>query len=151
MYKVSVADILKEIGKKKIIEENIPLRDEDDLYKLNCLAHVQLIAENVGELVLVTGQAQAEIELKCVRCNTPINTALKINAIEQEYNYEDKLLHFNKEDKNVGMDELRFIIDEKGEIDIEDLLKQEIILALPLKPICNNCHNAVSYSTGENK
>lgn len=148
MFKVSIAEILREVGKKKVILENVPLKEDEDLYKISCLARVELIAENVGEMILVSGKIQAEIEINCSRCNTPLHTNMEIKDVEQEYNYEEKLLKFNEEDKKVGLDELRFIIDEKGAIDIEDLIRQEIILALPIKPICNNCHNEVSYSTG---
>jgi uncharacterized protein len=151
MYKVNISDILKEVGKKMTIDELVPLQEEDDLFKINCTAHAELTVENVGELILVQGIVTAEAEVYCIRCNSPLVEKLEIKDIEQEYYLEDKLLHFNEDDKKVGLDEFKFVIDERGNIDIEDLLKQEVILALPIKPICNNCHNAVSYSTGENK
>lgn len=151
MYKVNISDILREVGKKKVIDEMVPLQEEDDLFKINCTAHAELTAENVGELILVNGKCTATVELNCVRCNGPVQQKIEVADIEQEYYLEDKMLHFNEEDKKIGLDEFRFVIDERGNIDIEDLLKQEVILALPIKPICNNCHNEVSYSTGENK
>jgi len=150
MYKVNIAEILLEVGKRQEIIKQVPIQDEDDFYKIDCLAEVELTAENVGQSVLVSGKLKADATMNCVRCNEPVRQTIELDNLEQEYNYEDKILHFNEEDKEVGLEELQFIIDEKGNIDLEDFLKQEIILALPLKPICNNCHNEVSYSTGKN-
>ncbi len=146
MYKVKIAGILKEFGKKQTINETLDLKLEDDLYNLSGPVKVDLTAENLGDLVLLTGQQEAKVTLDCVRCAQKYEHNLK-TEVEQEYRREDKLLQFNEEDKKVGIDEFRFVIDEDNCIDIEEAAIQEIILALPLKPICGNCHNAVNYST----
>ena len=146
MFKVNIAEILEETGRKKQIKETVDLKLEDDLYKVASPVQIDLTAENLGSEVLVTGTLKTKLLLRCVRCNELFEQEI-VTEVEEEFKAEANLLQFNEEDQAVGLDEFRFIIDAKGNIDLEDVLTQEIILALPLKPICSNCHAAVNYST----
>jgi uncharacterized protein len=87
--------------------------------------------EAVVEGVLVTGSAEAELAGECVRCLEEISS--EITADFQElFVYDD--------DSSAGGD------DEDGEtrrlegdlVDLEPLLRDAVVLALPFQPLCQD-------------
>jgi len=90
-----------------------------------------------GTTVHLRGRLQVECELSCARCGESIpfhveeNLELLMAPGEEELTVED--LELNAEDLNLGY-------YEGNEICIDDLLREQIILALPIRPICGeNC------------
>ena len=93
---------------------------------------VQARLESVVEGVLVTGSVRATALGACVRCLDPVST--DVGATFQElYAYADRAAHH----REVGADEetdTHVIVD--GVIDLEPLLRDAVVPALPFKPVC---------------
>lgn len=94
--------------------------------------------ESVMEGVLVTGTARATAEGECVRCLEPLT--LEVDADFQEmFSYPDA------DDRNRSKtadpvddaedDEDRYFLED-GLFDLESVLRDAVVLALPMQPVC---------------
>jgi uncharacterized protein len=90
---------------------------------------LDLRLEAVMEGVLVTGTALAALEGECVRCLGPITDELEVD-LQELYVYDDRD-HDPDEDDEVSMlqDDL---------LDLEPLLRDAVVLALPFQPLCRD-------------
>jgi uncharacterized protein len=88
---------------------------------------LDLRLEAVMEGVLVSGQARAGLEGECVRCLEPIHDEVEV-SVQELFCYEDQ-----------GVDpdeELEVSMLQDDLVDLEPLLRDAVVLALPLQPLC---------------
>lgn len=85
---------------------------------------LDLKLEAVTEGVLVTGTARAELRGNCVRC---------LGGIEEEASFEVQELFFYP-GREQEEDDLT-IVDEM--IDLEEVLRDAVVLELPFAPLCD--------------
>jgi len=145
MFKIQIAELLTKVGEKKTVTIEVPLQYSDDFCTVLPLVMANLTITNLGELLLVTGLAKASVSLACNRCAKSYTEQI-IGDVEQEFRSEDQLFQFNAADRQLGPDDLQFTIDAKGNIDIEETLREVILSNLPLKPVCADCPEAVNYT-----
>jgi uncharacterized protein len=84
---------------------------------------LQLRLEAVQDGVLVSGSARAPLAGECVRCLEPISDELEVSLAE--------LFVFPDRD---GDEETRWLQGDL--IDLEPALRDAVVLALPLQPVC---------------
>lgn len=92
---------------------------------------LDLRLEAVMEGVLITGSASAELEGECVRCLEPIHEDLEV-TFQELFVYDDiRDAEGAEEDEEVSMlqDDL---------VDLEPLLRDAVVLALPFQPLCQD-------------
>jgi DUF177 domain-containing protein len=89
---------------------------------------LDLRLEAVMEGVLVTGTAHAGLEGECVRCLEPITDELE-GQIQELFVYDDHAI--SEED-----DEVSKLEDDL--LDLEPLLRDAVVLALPFQPLCQD-------------
>ena len=90
---------------------------------------LDLILEAVVEGVLVTGSATVQLHGECVRCLTEVSEEIEVD-LQELYVYDD-CDHDPDEDDEVSMlqDDL---------LDLEPLLRDAVVLALPFQPLCTD-------------
>ncbi len=81
------------------------------------------------EGVLVTGSATADLDGECVRCLDPIVEPLDV-TFQELYVYDDARDHASDEED----DETSFLEDDL--LDLEPLVRDAVVLALPFQPLC---------------
>ncbi len=100
--------------------------------------------EAVVEGVLVTGQVSAELTGECVRCLDDISTRIDAELCEL-FVYDDPDRHADKpQDKHQQRHAEAEADPEDGEtsrmhgdlLDLEPLLRDAVVLALPFQPVC---------------
>ena len=90
---------------------------------------LDLRLEAVMEGVLVTGTAQASLTGECVRCLEPISDEIEVRFQEL----------FVYDDQNVDPDEeLEVSTLQDDLVDLEPLLRDAVVLALPFQPLCQD-------------
>ncbi|MFD4972093.1 YceD family protein [Streptomyces sp. NPDC058424] len=101
---------------------------------------LELRLESVMEGVLVTGTARAQAEGECVRCLEPLE--LELDADFQElFSYPDAdergraIARPDEDAADDEDDEDRFFLED-GLFDLEPLLRDAVVLALPMQPVC---------------
>lgn len=81
--------------------------------------------EAVLEGVVVSGTARAAVTGECVRCLDPLSESL-------ETDFAELFVHPGRE----GDDETRWLEDDL--IDLEPVLRDAVVLLLPLQPVCED-------------
>ncbi|MFR9795786.1 YceD family protein [Streptomyces sp. MS06] len=98
---------------------------------------LDLRLESVMEGVLVTGTARARAEGECVRCLEPLQ--LDVEAEFQElFSYpdaDDRGRVIADAGDDAEDDEGRLLLED-GMFDLEPLLRDAVVLALPMQPVC---------------
>jgi uncharacterized protein len=88
---------------------------------------LDLRLEAVMEGVLVTGTAQASLTGECARCLEPISDEIEVR-FQELFVYEDHALPDEEDD---GVSTLQDDL-----VDLEPLLRDAVVLALPFQPLC---------------
>jgi uncharacterized protein len=90
---------------------------------------LDLRLEAVMEGVLVTGTARAGLEGECARCLEPISDEIEVRFQEL----------FVYDDRDVDPDEeLEVSTLQHDLVDLEPLLRDAVVLALPFRPLCQD-------------
>lgn len=90
---------------------------------------LDLRLEAVMEGVLVTGSASAELAGECARCLEPIDDEIDVR-FQELFVYDDQD-YSSEEDDGVSM-------LEGDLLDLEPLLRDAVVLALPFQPLCED-------------
>jgi uncharacterized protein len=89
--------------------------------------------EAVMEGVLLTGTASADLEGECARCLEAIEDDFTID-IQELYLYDD-----SRDASDPGDDEETDVRRTEGDlIDLEPVLRDAVVLALPFQPLCQD-------------
>jgi uncharacterized metal-binding protein YceD (DUF177 family) len=91
---------------------------------------LRLRLESVMEGVLVTGDLDVPVEGSCARCLEPIEDTLNL-AVQELYAYSGSTTEATSEE-----DEVRRI--EGDYLDLEPLVRDTVVLNLPLAPVCTD-------------
>ncbi|MGH4034473.1 YceD family protein [Actinomycetota bacterium Odt1-20B] len=99
---------------------------------------LEIRLESVMEGVLVTGTARASAEGECVRCLEPLT--LEVDADFQEmfsYPDADDRGRTAEPADDAEEDEDRLYLED-GMFDLEPVLRDAVVLALPMQPVCQD-------------
>ncbi|HET9422581.1 MAG TPA: DUF177 domain-containing protein [Nocardioides sp.] len=91
---------------------------------------IDLRLEAVLEGVLVTGSARADLSGECARCLEPISDAIEV-TFQELFLYDDDDQALSEEDDEVSK-------LEGDLLDLEPLLRDAVVLALPFQPLCRD-------------
>jgi len=94
---------------------------------------LDLRLEAVMEGVLVTGTAYAVLEGECVRCLEQISDEIEV-TFQELFVYDDQFHHRVGDD--LEDDEASRLEDDL--LDLEPLLRDAVVLALPFQPLCED-------------
>ena len=93
---------------------------------------LDLRLESVMEGVLVTGTARAPLTGECVRCLEPLERELEAD-FQEMYSYADD----RSRDADTGDDAEEDTLFLEGDLfDLEPVLRDAVVLSLPLQPVC---------------
>ena len=91
---------------------------------------LDLRLEAVMEGVLVTGTARAELEGECARCLEPIADEIEVR-FQELFVYDDQR-------RRSGRGATRSAGSQDDLVDLEPLLRDAVVLALPFQPLCQD-------------
>ena len=95
---------------------------------------LDLRLEAVMEGVLLTGTATAALEGECVRCLEPIEDEVHV-TLQELFVYPDQHDRAAEHDDH-DLDDETSRLDEDDLLDLEPLLRDAVVLALPFQPLC---------------
>lgn len=98
---------------------------------------LELRLESVMDGVLVTGTARAQAEGECVRCLEPVGLELEAD-FQEMFSYpdaDDRGRVIAEPGDDAEDDEDRLLLED-GLFDLEPLLRDAVVLALPMQPVC---------------
>jgi len=126
---INIAQLLKEpIGSSRSYHIEEPVGTDD----INCVnGDIILIRTNRG--ILVRGKIIASIKQICSRCLKPIDCQVK-------YDFEEEALPEvpDIEDSSAAGQYDNLTIDEDHTLDLNEAIRQYVLLAVPAKPLCRS-------------
>ena len=102
---------------------------------------LDLRIESVREGVLVSGTATVPLAGECGRCLEPISDTLVVD-LQELFAYEDSTTDLTGEDDETARMEGDFL-------DLEPVLRDAVVLALPLTPLCRQDCSGLCVDCGE--
>jgi uncharacterized protein len=113
--------------------------------------HVRLHATLAGETVLIDGAAESEVRMPCSRCLEPfdmkIETDFSSTAVPEIPSMIDPTA---ADDIELTADDMDVIAYSGDSIDLRDEIAQQIIMALPFKPLCKDACKGLCNRCGVN-
>lgn len=107
--------------------------------------HVKFVRTHDG--VLVTGDLATVLEVNCTRCLEAFDLPVEIE-IEEEFKSTIDLR--TGAQLPIVTDETETLIDEHHIIDLTEVVRQDLLLALPLTPLCRPDCKGLCQSCGKN-
>ena len=105
----------------------------------------QLNIRKVGTEVVVSGNILADVQLQCSRCLKDFRSKLAF-PFEAVFHPVEQL---KEEDKHeLRVEELDMGFYSKDELDLLDLIKEQIMLNLTMKPLCNDLCKGICLQCG---
>jgi uncharacterized protein len=108
-------------------------------------AQAQMKIKKVGDEVVISGTIEGDLELQCSRCLKDFRSMLTI-PVNVVYNPVEILKGEDKHELKV--DELDMGFYSGDELDLLDLVKEQIILNLPMKPLCSESCKGICLKCG---
>lgn len=149
--------LLEDMGSTRPV--NVELGEfqlDDDLTAEDITAQVRLTRLNTG--ILAQGSAKGIVEMECVRCLNLFEQPFTVKFTEQFRQTvavgESRgfVPPTDAEVDEEGDSELAFEINDAHELDLTELLRQWILLALPMTPTCGkNCPGPQQVENSEDE
>lgn len=132
---VNVAQLLKEpVGSTRVVDfhlDEFPLAPDITSHDVEGEARLTRVVTGI----LADGRVRGQARLECVRC---------LELYDEEFSTEFDGEFRPSVDVRSGLplplpeDEEIFVIDNNHELDLGELLRQVVIIALPMQPICGD-------------
>ena len=136
--KIDVSHILKTAGDEEVIKFDDVIQYQDENVKITSPVKIKAKLVNTGKLILLTGTAQLEAEFTCCRCLKKFKKPLKLE-LEDQYSIAALHTKAKKEGEEVELTDNDFVLEIGGDntIDLFEAIRQNLLAAMPIKPLCN--------------
>ena len=107
---------------------------QDDEYRVAAPVELSLDVKKLGgEVFGLSGRAATRLEVVCGRCieafEVPVDASFELRYVPQSENTGEG-------EREVAEDDLATSFYREGMIDLVELLREQFVLALPMKPLC---------------
>lgn len=157
LMRIGVVELKREPGSKITVPVQIalePVEMSAQMVQFDRPFTGQAVIWNAGDRLLVQAELSGEALVVCSRCLTPFTLPLDVE-FEEEYVEgapgEARAENRDDEDEEDGFDEQRTITYYSGdEIDLTDSLRDNVLLELPMQPICSRDCKGLCPTCGTN-
>jgi DUF177 domain-containing protein len=144
-------DLNKLHGSREHVERTLPpsaFDPPDPEYRLAAPVQLAMEVEKAGgDAFRVTGTVRTTLELECSRCVEPF--AVPVDAAF-ELRYVPHSENTGEGEREIEEDDLTTAFYREGLLDVIDLLREQIQLALPMKPLCSDACKGLCPQCGVN-
>lgn len=135
--KINVSEILKVPGASTPFDAQgcvEPFKNVDFPLELCGPVIVRGVATSIGDGIYVQANVKGTVKLVCSRCLSPFNREFDLNCearfVEQERSLSGRV---DREDE----DDVETFFLEGSQCDLDEMIKHELVLSLPMKPLCS--------------
>jgi uncharacterized protein len=139
--KLDLTDLLRNPGNEADIAEELKVNFAEDGLKTTSPVRVKLHLVNAGPLVLMDGTAESNVELKCSRCGNDFITSLAADISEEYSKFLPPAGGGKGQEIELRDEDFVYRIEADNTLDLNETVRQNLILALPLQTICEDCKN----------
>jgi uncharacterized protein len=127
-------DVLQHPGRKVAVDISTELPEESDIDLVAPLEGF-LEAVSTGNILLITGEFKTRAVVECARCTAPLEKDIEF-LLDEQFPVEGVPSSFSSQDfARVAADE-PFELFEENNLIVEALLRQALLLSMPLQPLC---------------
>lgn len=147
--KINVAQLLKEptgAVRRGNLSEDITGMDDDLEIKSLLTGPLKMI--RTADSILVTASLRTALGLQCSRCLEPFSAPVELEIEEEFYPRVD--IHTGAKIPVTQTEEEAAIIDEQHVLDLAEVVRQAIFLALPMHPLCTEDCAGLCSQCGQN-
>jgi len=134
---------IPESGIKEALKLPVPLKDR--LFKED--ARVSFKASRFDDRVLINGRAESVVSLECSRCLKNISIPVNISFDAEYIPYRESE---EAEEHELANNELDVSFYRNDEIEIGDMIMEHMLLAIPMKPLCEPGCKGICRKCGKN-
>jgi uncharacterized protein len=129
--------IISEIPEEGLDQElDLPVKLNNSLTA--DIAHVVLKIFRLKKMVLIEGTINIDISLKCSRCCGDFVLPLQNITFSDELNPAQEMSQ--EDEQELTNEEMDLSYYANDEIDLQELIKEQVMLSVPMKPVCSeNC------------
>jgi len=106
---------------------------QDEEYKVTAPVHLVMDVHKDGEAYRATGRVTTKLELECGRCLEPFQIPIDSPF---ELRYVPQVENTGEGEREVAEDDLTTAFYKEDSIDLGELMHEQFVLALPMKPLC---------------
>lgn len=145
-------DLSKLRGRREHIERTVPpsaFDPPEDDYRVAVPVELAMDVEKTGTAAFrVTGRMKATLELECGRCLEPfvlpVDAEFELRYVAQEADAATEA------EREITQDDLTTTFYKEGTLDVLDLMREQFLLALPMKPLCAQACGGLCPECGAN-
>ncbi len=153
MLRIDLAELLRHTGKHIDVDvDELPASDEDITYLKPARGRIGIT--NTGSLVLVRGRVKTVLKMECGRCLGEVHEDIEAE-IEEQYTLSDM------ESSKFHDTQASLVADEENELpeglmdgtimDLNVVIRQAAILAMPIGPVCKQECRGLCLTCGKNR
>jgi uncharacterized protein len=116
----------------EIKAEDIEL--EADLARVDGTVNASGIVSNGDELTIVEADVLAPLVIDCSRCLAKISFKNEL-SFRTAFAYSDDLT--DEQEVELDLEDLELSIAEEDEVDLVDIIREQLMLSLPARPLCS--------------
>ena len=113
----------------------------------NCVIEGAVNLTRTKRGILAEGKLRALLEITCSRCLVQFECGLVLNFTEEYIQETDIVIN---DRQLVSAEEESLIISERNILDLTDIIRQSILLAIPMKPLCRQDCSGLCSDCGHN-
>jgi uncharacterized protein len=106
---------------------------EDEEYKVVAPVHLVMDVHKDGDAYRAVGRVQTRLQLECGRClesfEIPVDSPFELRYVPHAENA-------GEEEREVEEDDLTTAFYKDDALDLGELMHEQFVLALPMKPLC---------------
>jgi uncharacterized protein len=144
-WSVDLRELGRRAGSMLALERTLPAPDGWRVELIGVPAgapvHLTLRLESVMEGVLVSGEVDAPVTGSCARCLEPLEDTLELD-VQELFAYAGSTTEATSEE-----DEVRHV--EGDFLDLEPVVRDAVVLALPLAPVCDEDCRGLCVDCGQ--
>jgi uncharacterized protein len=121
---------------------------QDDEYRVAAPVEVSFDVHKLGsDAYSVAGTLNTRLEVDCSRCLEPFQVPVQASF---DLRYVPQTENTGEGEREVGEDDLATAYYREGMIDVIELLREQFVLALPMKPLCDAACRGLCPHCGTN-
>jgi len=127
---------------------------QDEEYKVAAPVHLELDVHKDGEAYRVTGRVGTRLQLECGRClepfEIPVESAFELRYVPHVEPAAAGKAGDAEDEREVAEDDLTTAFYKEDSIDLGELMHEQFVLALPMKPLCREACRGLCVHCGTN-
>ena len=154
---IDLGEVLKETGNELKFGGNVPVECPKEEIDIEGPVVCNIDFVNAGGIIVADGRIKASVKMSCSRClrefDLPVD--LKISEqfarLEKAKRQEESGKHTAKHEVEVPDEDVIFPVNDDNKVDISEVIRQELILNMPEKPLCSKDCKGFSEGKKEKK